>query len=153
MGRLFYLMTVLLFLVSCNRNLAEKELDAETFVKFRDYGLVMGHKYLFKYNESTCQMVNNKERHLLRMQSDDQSSFVNMVFGNIVSNGSPVQDNSKVDVELAYKMDREGEIITLSMGMTVLKREEMKVWLWSREMNMGLIVSPIIKKQTDLSVF
>ena len=129
MARLFCVMAFVLLLVSCNMKLEEKELDADTFVKFKDYGLVMGHKYLFKYNESTCQMVNNKGRRLLRMQNDTQSEFVNVVFG-------------QESVELAYKLEKSGEIITLSMEMVVLKSEDMKVWLWSKEMNMGLIVSP-----------
>ena len=129
MARLFCVMAFVLLLVSCNMKPEEKELDADTFVKFKDYGLVMGHKYLFKYNESTCQMVNNKGRRLLRMQNDTQSEFVNVVFG-------------QESVELAYKLEKSGEIITLSMEMVVLKSEDMKVWLWSKEMNMGLIVSP-----------
>ena len=129
MARLLCVMAFVLLLVSCNMRLEEKELDADTFVKFKEYGLVKGRKYLFKYNGATCQMVNNKGRRLLRMQNDTQSEFVNVVFG-------------QESVELAYKLEKSGEIITLSMEMVVLKSEDMKVWLWSKEMNMGLIVSP-----------
>lgn len=137
MKRIFCLMAVVLLAVSCNRKLEEMELDAGTFVKFSDYGLVKGHKYLFKYDEQVCQMVNNEARGLLRMQSDTQSSFVNAVFSDSAHG---------VGVELAYKQETGDEIITLSMEMVLLKREDKKVWLWSRDMNMGLIVSPIIKK-------
>ena len=129
MARMLCVLAAVLLLVSCNRKLEEKELDADTFVKFKEYGLVKGHKYLFKYNESTCQMVNNKSRRLLRMQSDTQSGFVNVVFG-------------QEGVKLAYKLEKDDQIIELAMEMVVLKSEDMKVWLWSKEMNMGLIVSP-----------
>lgn len=142
MAKILYMLAVLLLLVSCNRKLEERELDADTFVKFKEYGLVKGRKYLFKYNGSTCQMVNNRDRRLLRMQNDTQSEFVNMVFGEPGSGA----ENLKVDVELVYKLEKSGEPIKLAMEMVVLKSEEMKVWLWNKELNMGLIVSPIIKK-------
>ena len=142
LAKMLCVLAFMLLTASCNMKLEEKELDADTFVKFKEYGLVKGRKYLFKYNESTCQMVNNRARRLLRMQSDTQNEFVNIVFGE----SSSGTGNMKVEVELAYKLEKSDGIIRVAMEMVVLKSEEMKVWLWSKELNMGLIVSPVIKK-------
>ena len=139
MVRIICLLATLFLVFSCNRMPENRELNAESFMKYKDYGLVKGHKYLFKYNAAMCQTVNNKGRNLLRMQSDDQSSYVNVVF---LQNTPREAQSGTVGVILTYKTDELSEPVDVTVDMKILKSEQMKVWLWSKEMNMGLIVSP-----------
>jgi hypothetical protein len=138
MDRIVFLIAALFLMFSCNRMPENREINAESFMKYKDDGLVKGRKYLFRYNPATCQTVNNNGRNLLRMQSDDQSSYVNAVFSQ---NAFQMQQNGYVGVILTYRLEKEGDPVTEIFEMEILKNEQTKVWLWNKEMNLGLIVS------------
>ncbi len=131
---------VLCGVVSCNEGPEMDGISAEAdrFLEKRTPGLVKGKNYKLLYNESAWQTMRNKQRMVLCIQRDDQSSYLHLK----VEPGSlgNTQDDHTVNVVLSYKTDVNGQEISEALEMEVLKSQDMQVWLWNEESKTGVIM-------------
>lgn len=133
-------LTVVSFIatLSCNNSENGISFEQDRFLKCKDEGVVKG-SYLFRYDPVTCQRVLNRGRKQLRLQRDDHSSYVNIEFEEHPLN---IEENEQmVNVILTYRLGKSLPLEKLHLEMDVLKSQEMKIWMWNEELDMGLIVS------------
>lgn len=125
-------------LLSCNDYIDGLSEEGNRFLDNNTQGLVIGKSYKFKYKESTCQVVANVQRKYLRLQSDDQSSYIHIEAPKHPSNGYIEKD--LLPIVLKYKLDKDSEQITQSISMQILKHTDTQIWLWDDELKIGLIL-------------
>lgn len=127
----FTLLFTGLFLAACNGN-EKPSGDIYYFLKQTNPGLYVSGNNLFEYNEKECQWAYNKTRKVVRLQKDDQSYYVNMVFSSW-----PDLLNEDIDVEIDYKTGSQQR--KTSFVMILLKSEYGKNWLWNDQTKTGVI--------------
>ena len=72
-------------------------------------------------------------RKTIRFQTDDQESYVNMVFDNW-----PAREGDRVGVKLDYSVSQRFK--KMDLEMEVLKMEGGDSWLWNDSCKTGLII-------------
>ncbi|MEG0517853.1 MAG: hypothetical protein RR555_03155 [Bacteroidales bacterium] len=130
---LIILPAVLLFVACHGRDKPLGGGDADYFLKQNNPGLYVNGNNLFEYTDKDCQWAFNKIRGVARLQKDDQSYYVNMIFSSW-----PNQIKEDVNVEIDYKTSTQ-QRKTLFV-MILLKSENGKNWLWNDESKTGVIL-------------
>ena len=105
----------------------------EEFMERSDCGLYSHGGFLFRYNKVNCQLSINLMRKQIRMQSDDQTDYINMQFIML-----PSPSVESTDVTLTYKLGNE-EIVN-SCNMEIVKLTGDKIWLWDKKGHLGIII-------------
>lgn len=105
----------------------------EVFLERQTPGLVLNTGYVFEYEVQSCQKVVNDMRKTIRFQTDDQESYVNMVFDNW-----PAREGDRVGVKLDYSVSQRFK--KMDLEMEVLKMEGGNSWLWNDSSKTGLII-------------
>ena len=105
----------------------------EMFLERQTPGLVLNAGYAFEYEVQSCQKVVNDIRKTIRFQTDDQESYVNMVFDNW-----PAREGDRVGVKLDYSVSQRFK--KMDLEMEVLKKEGENSWLWNDSSKTGLII-------------
>ena len=105
----------------------------EEFMERSDSGLYGHGGFLFRYDQENCQLSINLKRKQIRMQSDDQTDYINMHFLQF-----PSPSLESVDIVLTYKVGNEE--ITSNCNMEIVKYSTNKIWLWDTKGHHGIII-------------
>lgn len=131
-----YIILHLLFLFSCDgKEGPEKETDVNYFIKQADAGLYVKGECLFRYTDTECQMALNKLRKMVRMQTDWQEQYVNMVFSAL-----PLPEKGAEAVQVKVHCKTEEEQRELLLDMVTVKKHEGMYWLWNDDSRTGIIL-------------
>lgn len=132
-----YIILNMLFLFSCDgREGPEKESDITYFIKQTDAGLYVKGACLFRYTDTECQTAMNALRKMVRMQTDWQESYVNILFSFLPL---PEEGAAAVQVKVLYKTEEgQGEV---SLPMVTVKKRAGMYWLWNDESKTGIILA------------
>lgn len=122
-----------LLLFSCKENRPERYSGVDYFVKQSDIGLFGDNNNIFRYNDADCQIAFNKGRKMLRLQTDEQIYYVNIVFGSLLN-----ASNEVVNIEIDYKT--QNNQFAASLEMIVVKMDDEKYWLWNENTKTGIIL-------------
>lgn len=129
----------ILLLYACNENEKGISIEADRFVARNDLGMVQRNGYGLKYDQNTCQIVTNEARKMVRIQTDNQSAYVNMKFAVLPFDLTDLQ--MPVDVTLTYSFSPLTSATTVTLSMLILKVQNKQVWLWNEEQKTGIIVA------------
>ena len=121
------------FLISCHKDEKRDGAGLQEFVKRTECGLWGHGGFLFRYDEANCQFSINTFRRQIRMQSDNQDDYVNILFSAL-----PTPAMTKVEAELRYRVGNE-EISNIS-NMETVKIDGNKLWLWDNSNCLGIII-------------
>jgi hypothetical protein len=130
---LLYIITISSF-ISCNRNDDSSSKEETNFMLKETPGLFMNGRYCFEYNNKTCQFVINKRRKQYRLQTDNQSYYM-----NVIMNKFPTMMNEEITVELSYKLGSVENVKNVILN--VVKVNSDIFWLWSDEEKLGIVYS------------
>ena len=98
-------------------------------------GLYLKGKCALAYDLATFQRAANPKRRNYRIQSDDQSRYLNVFYNDVL----PQQVDDEVECEIHYKLG-ESESTTLIVKLVVLKATDEYLWLWNEFQKVGIIV-------------
>ncbi|MBR5101034.1 MAG: hypothetical protein IKX34_07015 [Bacteroidales bacterium] len=98
-------------------------------------GLYLKGKCALAYDLATFQRAANPKRRNYRIQSDDQSRYLNVFYSDVL----PQQVDDEVECEIHYKLG-ESESTTLIVKLVVLKATDEYLWLWNEFQKVGIIV-------------
>ena len=101
-------------------------------------GLYLKGKCALAYDLATFQRAANPKRRNYRIQSDDQSRYLNVFYSDVL----PQQVDDEVECEIHYKLG-ESESTTLIVKLVVLKATDEYLWLWNEFQKVGMIVQRI----------
>ena len=101
-------------------------------------GLYLKGKCALAYDLATFQRAANPKRRNYRIQSDDQSRYLNVFYNDVL----PQQVDDEVECEIHYKLG-ESESTTLIVKLVVLKATDEYLWLWNEFQKVGMIVQRI----------
>lgn len=128
----------LLLLVGCSKDNGGSGKDmSETFLKKEEPGMFGYGGYLFKYNKESCQVAVNVKKRQIRLQNDEHTSYVNVLFPP-----QPLQPDAVVTLRLTYKLG--GDEICSDMEMQLLKESDGKMWLWNSASGTGLVLPAVL---------
>ena len=97
-------------------------------------GLYMRGSCVLAYDASTFQLAVNSVRKNYRIQRDDQSCYLNILYIGTV----PSAVDAECECEIHYRLSA-GEATTLFVKFTVVKMTEEYVWLWNEFQKVGVI--------------
>lgn len=126
-----------LLAISCNRK-EEIPVSVDFFLEQQTPGLIRGSKYLFSYNELNSQKVFNKRRKMVRLQRDNQSSYINVIFSTTPHEIS--WDEIINGVEIKYALSPSDSEKRILLPFRLVKSNNYKFWLWNEDEGIGLIV-------------
>ena len=131
-----YILINMLLLFSCDKKEGpEKRADVGYFMKQGDIGLYVAGEQAFSYTDTECQLAMNELRKMVRMQTDWQERYVNMVFSAL-----PLpEEGAAVQVKIHYKAENDEREI--SLDMVTVKKSEGNYWLWNEESKTGIILA------------
>lgn len=129
---LFTVSLALLF-AGCRKDSPEKPVELDDFIRKQECGLVGYGGYLFKYSDTDCQLSINARRRQVRMQNDDQTDYVQVVFGRMPGNG-----DVSSDVYIRYRVG--SDEIAVAGRMEIVRSSNAKVWLWDGGRQLGVIL-------------
>jgi hypothetical protein len=98
-------------------------------------GLYMRGTCVLAFDLASFQRAVNPIRRNYRIQSDDQSRYLNVFYSETL----PKQVDDEVECEIHYKLDA-GESTTLIVKLVVLKATDEYLWLWNEFQKVGMIV-------------
>lgn len=98
-------------------------------------GLYLKGSCALAFDLSLFQRAVNPVRRTCRIQSDDQTRYLNIFYGESV----PVKEGDEVECEIHYRLDA-GESTTLIVKLVVVKTTDEYLWLWNEFQKVGLIV-------------
>ncbi|MBO5919432.1 MAG: hypothetical protein J6Q34_02950 [Bacteroidales bacterium] len=133
MSRLLIAAVAVALLFSCRKDEETDGAGMQDFVKRVECGLWSHGGFLFRYDQENCQFSINHARRLVRMQSDNQEDYVNIIFSAL-----PTPAMTKVEAALRYKVGNE-EISNIS-NMETVKIDSNKFWLWDSSNCLGIII-------------
>lgn len=136
-GRFLVPVLVAAILAGCGKDSPKRPLVLDDFIRKEECGLVGYGGYLFKYSQEDCQLSINARRKQVRMQNDDQTDYVQVVFSRM-----PGKGDFSSDVHLWYKLG--ADEITSVGKMDIVRFSDSKVWLWDNGRNIGVIL-PLIR--------
>lgn len=137
-NHLVYALLLCLLPYGCNKSPKGLSVESDNFEKRSAVGLVINKNYVIQFNKTSSQYVYNIKRRSVRIQTDDQSKYVNALF--IDYPGVEPQVGDAVMVEIIYRDRASGPETRLVAAMLVLKREGGKCWLWNEEKKIGLVL-------------
>lgn len=133
LSRLLIAAVAMAVLFSCRKYGNTDGTSLQEFVQREECGLWGHGGFLFKYDEENCQFSINPSRRQVRMQSDNQEDYVNIMFSAF-----PTHSMMKVEAALRYNVGNE-EISNTSIMETV-KVDGNKFWLWDSSNSLGIII-------------
>ena len=98
-------------------------------------GLYLKGACALAFDLATFQRAANPIQQNYRIQSDDQTRYLNVRYQNAV----PRQENDEVECEIHYRLDA-GESTTLIVKLVVVKATDEYLWLWNEFQKVGIIV-------------
>lgn len=132
-----YIILNMLFLFSCDgKEGPEKETDVTYFIKQPDAGLYVKGECLFRYTDTECQTALNELHKTVRLQTDWQERYVNILFSSLPL---PEKGTAAVQVKVLYKTEEEQEEV--SLPMVTVKKQNGIYWLWNDDSKTGIILS------------
>lgn len=121
-------------LASCNIDGPGREYaELKDFLKEEKAGLIADGTYLFKYSQEDCQTSINKRRRHIRLQKDNQDSYV-----HIQLSAFPATHNEKLEVFVVYRRDEEEVAGTYTMEAAKIGTG--MIWLWDEKKHTGIIL-------------
>lgn len=136
-SRLLLLFILIAALASCNGNNDNPQsYNMRDFLKRESYGLFGYGGYLLRYNEKDYQISVNKQRKQIRLQHDNQQSYLNVVFLRI-----PKSADEPVSLNFIYKGG--GDEVSSTVEMLFCKESDDAIWLWSESEKLGLILPKV----------
>ncbi len=133
LSKLLIAAVAIALLFSCRKDEETDGAGLQAFVERGECGLWSHGGFLFRYDEESCQFSINPARRQIRMQSDNQDDYVNILFSVL-----PTPAMTRVEASLRYKVGNE-EISNIA-NMETIKIDGNKFWLWDNSNNLGLIV-------------
>ena len=115
-----------------------KSAERESFESAYGEGLYLKGSCVLSYNSSSFQRAINPARRNYRIQSDDQTRYLNVSYNYAV----PVNQGVEVECEVHYRLEA-GESTTLIVKFVVVKTAEDDLWLWNEFQKVGAIVRKI----------
>lgn len=107
--------------------------ELKDFLREDDAGMLADGKYLFKYSQEDSQRSINKRRRHIRLQHDNQNSYVHIQLSSF-----PATLNETIEVfVISYTDEQE---VSNSYTMDAAKFESGKVWLWDKKKHTGIIL-------------
>ncbi len=132
---LYIIIFVFPFIFSCDRNEnPENKISVEYFAGQVNIGVYLDGNNIFAYNESEYQIALNRMRKVLRLQTDGQEHYVNMLFSVFPLPG----EGMRVNIDMNYKTLKDQRII--SLVPVIIKKRDGKYWLWDEDMKIGIIL-------------
>ena len=129
--------------VSCPQPEPEPEPEPEPVTKTAERmrfegsvveGLYVKGACVLSYDGTTFQRAMNPIRRNYRIQSDDQTRYLNVRYGDSI----PVREDEDVECEIHYRLDA-GESTTLIVKLVVVKVTDEYIWLWNEFQKVGVI--------------
>ena len=98
-------------------------------------GLYLKGSCVLAYDLALFQRAANPVRRTYRIQSDDQTRYLNIFYGEAV----PSKEGDEVECEIHYRLEA-GESTTLIVKLVVVKTTDEYLWLWNEFQKVGLII-------------
>ena len=133
LSRLLIAAVAIALLFSCRKDEKTDGASMQEFAERAECGLWSHGGFLFRYDEANCQFSINTFRRQIRMQSDNQDDYVNILFSAL-----PTPEMTKVEAALRYRVGNE-EISNIS-NMETVKIDGNKFWLWDNSNCLGIII-------------
>lgn len=97
-------------------------------------GLYVKDVVMLTYESTTFQRATNPVRRIYRIQSDDQTRYLNIRYGERI----PSREGEEVECEIHYRLGAE-ESTTLIVKLVVIRTSEEYIWLWNEFQKVGVI--------------
>ena len=111
-----------------------KTVERQKFESSVVEGLYVKGSCLLAYDGLTFQRAMNPVRRNYRIQSDDQTRYLNVHYGDI----TPVREGQEAECEIHYRLEA-GESTTLIVKLVVVRSSEEYIWLWNEFQKVGVI--------------
>jgi len=98
-------------------------------------GLYLKGACVLSFDANTFQRALNPVRKNYRIQSDDQTRYLNVLYNSALPSG--VDD--EVECQIHYRLSA-GESTTLIVRLDVVKASDEYLWLWNEFQKVGMIV-------------
>ena len=98
-------------------------------------GLYLKGSCALAFDLSLFQRAVNPVRRTYRIQSDDQTRYLNVFYGENV----PSKEGDEVECEIHYRLEA-AESTTLIVKLVVVKTTDEYLWLWNEFQKVGLII-------------
>ena len=97
-------------------------------------GLYSKGSRVLAYDAATFQRAMNPVRRTYRIQSDDQTHYLNVRYGGQI----PSHEGEEVECEIHYRLEA-GESTTLIVKLVVVHINEEYIWLWNEFQKVGVL--------------
>ena len=98
-------------------------------------GLYLKGSCALAYDLATFQRAANPTRRNYRIQSDDQTRYLNVRYQDAI----PQRVDDEAECEIHYRLEA-GESTTLIVKLVVVKDSDEYLWLWNEFQKVGMIV-------------
>lgn len=98
-------------------------------------GLYLKGACVLAFDLNTFQRAANPIRRNYRIQSDDQTRYLNVRYQDAI----PAQVDDEAECEIHYRLEA-GESTTLIVKLVVVKASDEYLWLWNEFQKVGMIV-------------
>jgi hypothetical protein len=98
-------------------------------------GLYLKGKCVLAFDLATFQRAANPTRRNYRIQSDDQTRYLNVRYQDAI----PQRVDDEAECEIHYRLEA-GESTTLIVKLVVVKDSDEYLWLWNEFQKVGMIV-------------
>lgn len=97
-------------------------------------GLYSKGSRVLAFDAATFQRAMNPVRRIYRIQSDDQTHYLNVRYGGQI----PSHEGEEVECEIHYRLEA-GESTTLIVKLVVVHINEEYIWLWNEFQKVGVL--------------
>ena len=97
-------------------------------------GLYVKGACVLSYNGLAFQRAMNPVRRNYRIQSDDQTHYLNVHYGDRI----PAREGEEAECEIHYRLEA-GESTTLIVKLVAVRSTEEYIWLWNEFQKVGVI--------------
>lgn len=115
-----------------------KSTECKSFENARVEGLYRKGKCVLPYDENTFQESVNPTRKTYRIQSDDQTRYMNVEYSSFL----PSSVDDECDCTITYSLGQEGGTI-LVVKLIVVKATDDYLWLWNEFQKTGILIPRI----------
>jgi len=98
-------------------------------------GLYLKGSCVLSFDAATFQRALNPGRKNYRIQSDDQTRYLNVLYNGMIPTGV----GDEVECQIHYRLSA-GESTTLIVRLDVVKVSDEYLWLWNEFQKVGMIV-------------
>ena len=112
-----------------------KTLERKHFEQSVVEGLYVKDVRVLAYESASFQRAMNPRRLTYRIQSDDQTQYLNVQYSDRIPSG----EGEEVECEIHYRLEA-GETTTLIVKFIVIKTTDEYLWLWNEFQKVGVIV-------------